>query len=96
MSRYARFATADYFTGQYKDRTTFMAAILGRLQLEARQDGWTGSAIFDADWIEETGKPDMAVLSLQPSTGNVTIANVRLFLIEKKNKARQQAERAAA
>ena len=94
MSNFTRFATADYFTGQYQDRTAFVGAVLGRLLLEARQDGWPGTAIEDADWIEETGRPDMAVLSLRPAIGNVTIADVRMFLIDKKNRAKL--ERAAA
>lgn len=91
MSAFARFATADCFTGQYKDRTTFIAAILGRLQLEAKKDGWTGTVICDADWIEERGKPDMAVIALQPGMGAVSVADVRIFLIDKKRAERKAA-----
>jgi hypothetical protein len=91
MSAFARFATADCFCGQYKDRTVFIAALLGRLQVEAKKDGWPGTAIFDADWIEARGQPDMAVISLQPGMGTVSVADVRIFLIDKKRTERKAA-----
>ena len=86
MSASTRFATADCFTGQYKDRPSFISGILGRLKIAAKQDGWPGTVLFDADWLEETGKPPLAVIALQPGTGDVTVADVRLFLVEKRKK----------
>ncbi|RUV57636.1 MULTISPECIES: hypothetical protein [unclassified Mesorhizobium] len=91
MSAFARFAAADCFTGQYKDRTTFIAALLGRLQVEAKNDGWPGTVLFDVDWIEERGQPDMAVISLQPGMGAASVADVRIFLIDKKRAERKAA-----
>lgn len=84
MSASTRFATADVFTGQYKDRPTFIAGILSRLKIAARQDGWPGTALFDADWIEERGKEPMALIHLQQGTGDVSVADVRIFLIAKR------------
>ncbi|MBZ9856736.1 hypothetical protein LB566_23370 [Mesorhizobium sp. CA13] len=86
-----RFATADVFTGQYKDPKTFIAAILGRLQVAALQDGWIGTQLYDADWIEKTGEPPMAVISLRPGEGAATVADVRQFLIDKKRAERKAA-----
>ncbi|RWG44150.1 hypothetical protein [Mesorhizobium sp.] len=91
MSACSRFATADCFTGQYKDRTAFIAALLGRLQVEAKKDGWPGTVLFDADWIEERGKPDMAVIALQPGMGTASVADVRIFLIDKRRAERKAA-----
>ncbi|AID30831.1 hypothetical protein MCHK_3024 [Mesorhizobium huakuii 7653R] len=86
MSTFTRFAYADVFAGQYKDRPTFIQSLLGRLQIEARHDGWPGTAIVDADWIEKTGQPPMAVIQLMPGNGDVSVADVRMFLVEKRRK----------
>lgn len=87
MSKFTRFCYADAFTGQYKDRPSFIQAILGRLLIEARQDGWPGTAIADVDWVDEKqGAPAMATIQLQPGNGQVTVADVRIFLIEKRRR----------
>lgn len=86
MSAFTRFAYADVFTGQYKDRPTFIQSLLGRLKIEAKQDGWPGTAIVDADWIEKRGEPPMAVIQLMPGNGDVSVADVRIFLVEKRRR----------
>lgn len=89
MSSCTRLVTADIFTGQYKDRPTFIASILSRLKIAAKQDGWPGIALFDADWIEERGKQPMAVIHLQQGTGDVSVADVRIAVIEKQRQRRR-------
>ncbi|MER8380692.1 hypothetical protein [Mesorhizobium sp. M1399] len=91
MSTSRRFATADVFTGRYKDPKTFIAAILGRLQVAALQDGWSGTQLYDADWIEERGQPPMAVITLRPGEGAASVADVRQYLIDKKRAERKAA-----
>lgn len=91
MSQSARFITADCFTGQFDNRTKFIDAMLGRLKLAARRDGWQGQQLHDVDWIEVKGEPDMAVIAIQPGTGDVNVADVRIFLIEKKKLERTAA-----
>ncbi|RUW39156.1 hypothetical protein EN739_24455 [Mesorhizobium sp. M2A.F.Ca.ET.017.03.2.1] len=91
MRTSTRFCTADYFTGQYKDRQTFIASMLGRLQVAALQDGWIGTQLFDADWIEKKGEPPMAVISLRPGEGAATVADVRQYLVDKKKAERKAA-----
>lgn len=92
MSTSIQFATADVFTGQYKSKADFIDGILSRLKIAARQDGWTGTALHSASWITRRGEPDMAVIALQPGAGDVSVADVRIYLIEK----RQQERKAAA
>ncbi len=89
MSQFARIATADCFTGQYHNESRMIDAILGRLKLAGKLDGWLGFALADADWIK--GDPDMAVISIQPGSGDVSVADVRAYLLQKKKQ-----ERAAA
>lgn len=91
MSRSLRLVTADNFTGQYKDRTSFVEGILTRLKLAARADGWVGWQLFDADWIKAEGKPDMAVVAIAPGLGDVTVADVRSFVAEKRKRERKAA-----
>lgn len=86
MSQFTRFCYADAFEGQYKDKPAFIEALLGRLKIEARQDGWPGVQLEDVDWIEERGKSPIAVIQLRPGHGDVNVADVRIFLAEKKRR----------
>ena len=53
-------ATADAFTGQYRDREAFATAVLGRLIVELKSAGHRGARIACAQWIAgET--PQLAV-----------------------------------
>lgn len=91
MSRSLRLVTADSFTGQYKNRANFVDGILTRLKLAARADGWIGCQLFDADWIKAEGQPDMAVIAIAPGLGDVSVADVRTFLAERKKRERKAA-----
>jgi len=86
MSRFTRFVFADAFEGQYKDKPAFIEAILGRLKIEARQDGWPGVQLEDVDWIEARDKPPIAVIQIRPGHGDVNVADVRIMLAEKKRR----------
>ena len=86
MSSFTRFAYADVFTGQYKDRPAFIDALLGRLKIEARKDGWPGTALEDADWIEKKGEAPIAAIQLRPGHGDVNVADVRIFLADKRRR----------
>mgnify|MGYP001143327236 CR=1 FL=1 len=89
MSRLARIVTADCFEGQYQNQSRMIDAMLGRLKLAGKQDGWLGFALHDAEW--RPGKPDMAVIAIQPGTGDVSVADVRAHLLEKKKQERTAA-----
>lgn len=86
-----RMATADIFTGQYQNEKTFISAILGRLQVAAQQDGWIGTQLYEADWIEKTGEPPMAFIALRPGEGAASVDDVRQYLIDKKRAERKAA-----
>lgn len=86
MSKSTRFCYADAFTGQYKDRPAFIEALLGRLKIEARQDGWPGVQLEDVDWIERKDEAPIAVIQLRPGHGDVNVADVRIFLVEKRRR----------
>lgn len=86
MSAFTRFAYADAFTGQYKDRPTFIQSLLGRLKIEAKKDGWPGTVLVDVDWVEKTGAPPIASITIQPGNGDVSVAEVRMFLVEKRRR----------
>jgi hypothetical protein len=86
MSKFTRFCYADAFGGQYKDKPAFIEAILGRLKIEARQDGWPGVQLEDVDWIEKRGEPPIAVIQLRPGHGDVNVADVRIFLADKRKR----------
>lgn len=86
MSSVYRIGTADTFAGQYRDAKTFIESLLGRLKVEARRQGWHGTALYDAEITRERGKPDMYFVALSPGLGEVSVAEIRAFLVDKKRK----------
>lgn len=83
-----RIATSDHFTGQYRDKAAMIGAMLGRLKVEARRDGWGGTVLQDAIWTPGAGgEPDQATIALDRGQGDATIDDVRMFLREQKGKA---------
>lgn len=83
-----RIATSDSFTGQYRDKAAMIGAMLGRIKIEARLDGWEGTVLQDVMWIEgKGGAPDEATIALDRGAGDVSIDDVRAFLREQKGKA---------
>ncbi len=100
-SRIRRFAYADEFTGQYRDETAFMTALLGSVTIHAREAcAWGGMKILRVDWTEHDGRR-FAALECGPGQTWPTFDELREVYraqreAEKKAKADQAAEAEAA
>lgn len=99
--RIKRFSYADEFTGQYRDETAFMTALLGAVTIHAREAcAWGGMLILRIDWTEQAGQR-FAALECGPGQSWPTLDDVRDAWraqreAEKKARADQAAEDEAA
>lgn len=90
-------ATADSFTGQYRDATAFMAALADRLTLEARAR-WNrpGAVIEHVMWTDElAGQPldhPIAAVTISPGDEPLTVVRLREHFKAERERARPTAE----
>lgn len=90
-------ALADSMSGQYASEKLLARHLLGRLKLEAREKGWKGNFLLDADWITDldvvrqtplgdviTRHEPILLVIIGPGHGDVTVDELRNFIRAKK------------
>jgi hypothetical protein len=96
FSKLALICTCDHFdAARHPDRAAMIGSILDRIKELGRGDGWQGTRLHDAIWIEGAkGEPDQAVITLAPADiGDVTTADVRALIGAKLLELKRQAEK---
>lgn len=101
-------AAADSFEGQYASEAALVGALLGRIKIAARERGWRGTFLIDADWLTGlerrdpaspdaapafTGCPPTCLIVLGPGHGDVTVTEVSALIREKRAAAKAAAAR---
>jgi hypothetical protein len=90
-------ALADSFTPQYPSEKALVGAIVGKLKIEARERGWKGTKLLEAEWIDRkrqaergyvSGGDPIALVVIGPGHGDVTVDEVSAFIRDKRKRGK--------
>jgi hypothetical protein len=80
---------ADFSAKKHGDEKAFVEGLLVSLKDVAREKGWRGQRLVQAEWSDDAG----ALIIIDEGPGDVTVADVRLATIEAHRELRgRQAE----
>jgi hypothetical protein len=66
------------FTPDYRDEKTFVASMIGRVKIQARERGWTGLHLVEAAYAADPDNLDRRRLTLRvgPGHGDITVKDI--------------------
>lgn len=79
-----RILAGDAFDSRYRSERQMVEAVIGRIAIAAREDGWPGMKLADAEWTGSGFGKEITLTIDRADRGAVTVDDVGKFLRAKK------------